>query len=268
MSTAAAIHLHADRQPQGWLGSILLAAAIHLLLFAVLFFGVRWQSRAPDTVSVELWVPPPPVLERAEPRPEPPLAEPPRPAPPVPKPEPKVEPKVEVPRPEIAIKDKPKPKPKPEAKPKPEPPKPAPAAKARDVEMDRRMREELLREQNTLKVEEERKAVQDMLARDAATAQQAAQQKALAAYTDKIRAKIKGSIGLLPQDIKGNPEAVFDVVQLPTGEVLSVKLKKSSGHRGYDESVERAILKASPLPKPERAEQFQRALELRFRPLD
>ena len=36
----------------------------------------------------------------------------------------------------------------------------------------------------------------------------------------------------------------------------------------YDEAVQRAILKSSPLPRPDRPEQFQRALTLRFRPLD
>ena len=73
---------------------------------------------------------------------------------------------------------------------------------------------------------------------------------------------------MLPPDIKGNPEAIFDVVQLPTGEVMSVRLRKSSGHRAYDAAVERAILKSSPLPKPDRPERFQRNLEIKFRPLD
>ena len=63
---------------------------------------------------------------------------------------------------------------------------------------------------------------------------------------------------MLPPDIAGNPEAIFDVVQLPTGEVMSVKLRKSSGHKAYDAAVERAILKSSPLPRPDRPEQFQR----------
>jgi len=259
--TAAAIHLHFDREQQGWLASVLLAAAIHLLLFAVLFFGVRWQSRAPDTISVELWVPPAQVAERVEPRPEPrpepPVVAPPKPEPPAPKPEPRVE----LPKPDIAVKDKPKPKPKPEAKPKPEPAKPAPVVKPRQEDVRKKFSEELAREQSALKADQERKALQDMLARDAASAQQ----KALAGYTDKIRGKIKGNI-VLPQDIKGNPEAVFEVVQLPTGQVLNVKLKKSSGHRGYDEAVERAILKSDPLPKPDSPNQFQRTLELKFKP--
>ena len=79
--------------------------------------------------------------------------------------------------------------------------------------------------------------------------------------------RIRGNINL-PPDIPGNPEAVFDVVQLPTGEIIDVKLRKSSGVRAYDEAVQRAILKSSPLPKPVPADLFQRSLELRFRPLD
>ena len=73
---------------------------------------------------------------------------------------------------------------------------------------------------------------------------------------------------MLPPGIPGNPEAIFDVVQLPTGDVDSVKLRKSSGHKAYDDAVERAIFKSSPLPKPDRPEQFQRSLEIKFRPLD
>ena len=58
----------------------------------------------------------------------------------------------------------------------------------------------------------------------------------------------------------------FDVVQLPTGEVIDVRLAKSSGVRAYDDAVQRAILKSSPLPRPAQAELFVRTLELRFRP--
>ncbi|CAN0496040.1 unnamed protein product, partial [Phaeothamnion confervicola] len=46
------------------------------------------------------------------------------------------------------------------------------------------------------------------------------------------------------------------------------KLKKSSGNQAYDQAVERATLKSSPLPKPDRGELFARELTLRFRPLD
>ena len=78
---------------------------------------------------------------------------------------------------------------------------------------------------------------------------------------------VRGNI-VLPPDLAGNPEAVFLVAQLPTGEVLSTKLARSSGHKGYDDAVERAILKSSPLPRPERPEIFSRELKLTFRPKD
>ena len=237
------------------LASAALSAAVHVVIFAMLFVGVRWQNPPPEPWTVELW---------EAPRPSPDFA----PAPALPAPEPKPEPRVE--KPDIELKAAPKPEP-PKAKPKPEPPKVAPkplAPKAvpqavADAEVQRRLGEELAREQQALALERERAALREAIARETA----AARARALEAWIERVRAKIRGNI-LLPPDLKGNPEAIFDVVQLPTGEVLSVRLRKSSGHPGYDQAVERAILKSSPLPQPERAELFQRELELRFRPLE
>ena len=79
----------------------------------------------------------------------------------------------------------------------------------------------------------------------------------------KIRIKILRNI---ISDVTENAEAVFEVVQLPTGEVLTVTKRKSSGIPAYDDAVERAINKSSPLPKPDQADVFQRTLTLRFRP--
>lgn len=256
--SAATAPMHFDERPEpGIAGSAVLAVLVHVLLFAVLFFGVRWQSRPPESISVELWVPPPPV-EQVEVKPAPAVE---------PSPPPKPEPVVEPPKPDIAIQAKPevKPKPKPEPpKPKPEPPKPKPEAvkpkpepaRPRDDEMQKRMRDELAREQGAVKIDRER---QELNA--------AAQKSALSAYAEKIKAKVKGN-WILPIDLKGNPEAVFDVIQLPTGEVLAVKLRKPSGNVAYDTAVERAILKSSPLPKPDKGELFQRELILTFRPRD
>ena len=148
---------------------------------------------------------------------------------------------------------------KPEPKPKPEPVKVQP--RPRDLEVQKKLREDIARAQNELKLEQESALIKDQLMRE----QAALNRGALAAYTDKIKAKIKGNI-VMPLDIKGNPEALFEVVQLPTGEVLTVRLKKSSGHHGYDMAVERAILKSSPLPKPDKGELFYRLLTLTFKP--
>lgn len=231
--------------------AVALAVAVHVVLAVALVLGVSWQSRAPDVVTVELWQPPPPAPPEVQP-------EPPRPAP---APEAKPEPRIE--KPDIAIKEAPKPKPKPEAKakPKPIPPKPD------DRLAQQRLKDELQREHQLLAAEHERQAVKDKMVRDVARSAATAREKGIATWVDKIRGKIKGNI-VLPPGIKGNPEALFLVTQLPTGEVLDAKLVISSGHTAYDEAVHRAILKSSPLPKPDSAGLFVRELKLTFRPVD
>lgn len=233
--------------------SATLSALVHIVLFGVMVFGVSWQSHRPDVVEVELWEAPP-VVQPAPPPPAPPKVEP-APPPPVAKP---------LPKPDIAVREKPKPKPKPEPKKAP-PPKP----KA-DPEVERRLREQLAQEQKALQAQQREQALQQLLARqqsDARARELDARAKGLAQWQDRIRGKIRGNI-ILPQDIAGNPEAIFDVTLLPTGEVLTVRKRKPSGHAGYDEAVERAILKSSPLPKPDNPALFERQLELRFRPQD
>jgi colicin import membrane protein len=250
MSAALAGHLLEPRIEESFAPAIALALAVHVLLAVVLSLGVRWQNRAPDVVQVELWQQPPPAP------PEPVVAPaPPKPAPaPVAKPEPRIE------KPDIALKEpaKPKPKPKPEVKPKP-------VAKPKPDETQAKvlLAEALQREQQQFAAAQEQQKMKEQLARDAA----AARSRALATWTDKIRAKIRGNI-ILPPDLKGNPEALFLVTQLPTGEVLQVQLVISSGSTAYDDAVYRAILKSSPLPKPDTPGLFVRELKLTFRPRD
>ncbi len=238
--------------------SALLALAVHVLLVAALMLGVHWQSRAPDVVTVELWQPPPePVARPALPQPK---VEPAPPPPPVAKPEPRIE------KPDIAIKEKPKPKPKPEVKPAPKPEpvvKPKPAPPPDETMAQRLLAEALQREDRQRAAERERQQIRDQLQRE----QFAARDRAMATWIDKIRAKIRGNI-VPPPNIQGNPEALVLVTQLPTGEVLEAKLVISSGHTAYDDAVIRAILKSSPLPKPDSAALFERELKLTFRPQD
>jgi colicin import membrane protein len=69
-------------------------------------------------------------------------------------------------------------------------------------------------------------------------------------YVGKLTAIIKSNTNFTGStDVPGNPKAVFKVEQLPTGEILSVRLTKSSGVPQFDEAVERGINKSSPLPK-------------------
>ncbi len=209
-----------------------LSVLVHMVLFAVLVFGLRWQSRHPDAVVAELWTELP-AIEPPEPKPE---------IKPQPAPEPKVEQKAA--KPDIAVeREKKKPK-------KEEPPL--------KFDMTQRMREQLAQEQQSLKRSRERQEVLKQFAPPAASVGDPR-------YIEKIIARIRPNI-IPPSDLKGNPEAIFDVVQLPTGEVLSAQLRKSSGNELYDVAVERAILKSSPLPRPDRPDQFQRELQLKFRP--
>ena len=227
--------------------SIALAIAVHLLLAGFLFYGVRWQTRATDVVEVDLVraSPAPPSLA--------PVAVPPAPAvKPPPAPPPKREPAPPPPKPDIAVKERDKPKPEPKVEPKPR--------------VDP-FQEQLKREAEQLAQRKQAdSAAQEFEQKQAAQAV-AARNKAIADYLGRIRGKIRGNI-VVPPEVKGNPEAVFDVTQLPSGEIVTVRLKRSSGHATLDAAIERAILKSNPLPKPEQADLFSRSLELRFRPLD
>lgn len=69
-------------------------------------------------------------------------------------------------------------------------------------------------------------------------------------YLASITSKIKSTTSYAGStDVAGNPKAVFKVEELPTGEIISIRLVKSSGIAAFDEAVERGINKASPLPK-------------------
>ena len=176
---------------------------------------------------------------------------------------------------EVELVDAPPPPPAPvvEAPKPPPPPKVEPEVKPKpDLELQKRMQEQLAMEQKALDQQRQERQLRELLAAqkaDAARKAAAARASALATWQATIGAKIRSNIPETAlEGIPGNPAAVFDVVQLPTGEVLTIRKRKSSGYPRYDEAVERAILKASPLPPPPTRELFQRELELTFRPQD
>jgi colicin import membrane protein len=254
-----------------WIAAAL-AVAVHLGFIVFLIFSVTWQNPKPEAVSVELYAPPAPEKIPPKPAPEPPKPppEPPKPPPEPPPEPPKPAPKVEPPQPtkaDIALKEKQER----ERKQKEEKEK-------KDIEKreaDKRDLEKKTQEEKRLAEVRERQtreaeALKALEAREQQAAKQAAKaaaSKANDAYIRSIQAKIKGNV-LVPQDIAGNPEAIFDVVQLPTGEIIDATLRKSSGVRAYDEAVQRAIIKSSPLPRPDAPDLWQRSLTLRFRPFD
>lgn len=258
-----------------WIAAIL-AVAVHVAFVLFLVFSVTWQNRKPEAVTVDLYapaavakaeapkaVPEPPKPEPAQPeppKPEPPKPQPPKPEPPKPPVEAPKPPPAEQPKPDIGLKEK---------------------QERMKKEQAERERKEKEKQDAEKKVQEKRLAeARDRQAREAQALQaqaererqaeqkaDAARAKADADYVRRIQAKIRGNV-VVPPDIPGDPEAVFDVVQLPTGEIIDVQLSKSSGVRAYDEAVQRAILKSSPLPRPDSPDMFRRNLTLKFRPLD
>lgn len=221
----------------------LLALAVHVVFFALLYFGFSWHTEPPQGMVVDLWSDLPDAKTgkaREVVRPEPKKVEPPKPQP---KPKPVEVPKpVEQPKPDIALKDKKKEPEKPKPQPKPEP-KPVPKV--------------------DLQAQQQAEAK-----RAAEAAQAAARGQVLNEYVGRIRAKIKHNI-VMPPDVADDALAIFDVTLLPDGSVLIAKLKKSSGNDVYDSAVERAILKSQPLPLPPDVTLFNRNfrnLELKFKP--
>lgn len=277
----------------GKVPALILTLLVHAGLLAFLFFGVQWKQEV-SPIEAELWseIPAPstgpqanpnlpvtPPEVKAEPKPEPP-----KPVPPVPPvlPAPPTPPKAEVrpvappvkavaptpAKPDIALKEdkkKQKETPKPEApaekaKPKPEkkpdsklPPLPGlPSLPGAPSAAD--------------ELRQVRGAQANAAAEGAANA--AARGKSDKAYKARITRKIRGNVTNLPGDIEGNPEAEFVITQLPTGEIINVQLRRSSGNSALDLAVERAIRRSSPLPQPDDPSLFQRQINMKYRPFE
>ncbi len=244
--------------------ALILAILVHLLLAIFLFFGIRWQTKH-EAVEVELWS----DVPQGAYKPPPPPPEP----KPVPNPEPKPEPKPEVkpdpkpaPKPDIVLKEeKKKPEPKKE-EPKPEPKKeekkPETPDWQKELERDQRDLKQRQREQALKNQVDREMSLHQAANRDAAAA--SARSKGLETYVDKIRAKVRGNLGFV--GVSGNPTVKFRVTQLPSGEIIGIRITKSSGVPAYDSAVERAIMKSSPLPLPPEKSLWERELDLTFCP--
>ena len=283
------------RRGRGRTLALALAIVVHAVFIGFLVWSVRWQSRPPEPVTAELYAAPQ-KIRAPDPEPKPAPAPEPKPVPPPPPPPPQ---KVEPDAAEIALKAKReeerRAKEKSEREKKLADDKRAAETKERLARETEAMREAAEREARDraaamkaradaekAKADAETKARAEAEAKARADAERAkaeaeakakaqaevnARSAAQADWVRRIQAKIRGNV-VLPPDLPGNPEAVFEVIQLPTGEILETQLRKSSGVRSYDEAVQRAIVKSSPLPRPDRPDLFSRTLTLRFRPLD
>ncbi len=215
-------HLEPGMLPAG-----ALALLVHVAFLALMVFGLNWKSYPPQGMTVDLWESlPPPNQSAASAKPLPPKQVP---SPPEVRPlPPKQEARPSPTKPDIALKEKVE--------------TPKPVVKKQSVPEEQKPRvaddlEQLVRDQEAL----EKQRVQ-----------QAAQSRALdviAEYKAKIMAKIRSRI-VLPPNIPDDSVAELDVTLLPGGDILSVRMRRSSGYVAFDSAVERAIILAKPLPLP------------------
>jgi len=239
-----------------------LALAMHCVLFAFLWVGIRWNND-PVGVDAEIWdmttqmaAPQAPEPE-PQPEPEPPAREP----EPTPTPPPEVVKPVQ-PDPDIALQKK-------KEKEKKELEQKIAEQKKKLEDEKKRLAAEQEKQDKLDKLEKEKaKKLAELKEKEKAAKARAAEMQRIMGsaaagstgtaarstapnldkgYVAKLRTKIMGRIDYpgAKQDI----EARFMVSQLPSGEVMSVKKTKSSGVAAYDTAVENAIYKASPLPK-------------------
>jgi colicin import membrane protein len=224
----SALVLRDSSHPEpGLLPAGALALLVHVAFLALMVFGLNWKSYPPQGMTVDLWDSLPPSSQSASSaKPLPPKQVP---SPPEVKPlPPKQETRPSPTKPDIALKEK------------VEPPKPVEKKQSVPEEQKPRVADDL------------EQLVRDQEALEKQRVQQAAQSRALdviAEYKAKIMAKIRSRI-VLPPNIPDDSVAELDVTLLPGGDILSVRMRRSSGYVAFDSAVERAIILAKPLPLP------------------
>lgn len=88
---------------------------------------------------------------------------------------------------------------------------------------------------------------------------------ALADYLGMISQKVTRN-WIRPPGTRAGLEAVVLVTQIPGGVVIGAQIVSCNGDEAVCRSIERAVLKASPLPLPDDAALFDRSLRFTFKP--
>lgn len=143
-------------------------------------------------------------------------------------------------------------------------------------EREQQERDRAAREAAALRQREEQaRAERERVAREAAA--QADAQAALAAEAERAEAEMAAEYVRMiesrikqhwrrPRSARPGIECVVEVVQLQTGDVMSAVVESCNGDDDVRQSIVRAVLDASPLPKPPDPSLFNRNLRVNFRP--
>lgn len=141
-------------------------------------------------------------------------------------------------------------------------------AAKRKQEEERLRREEEARKKAAQEAELKQKMEEEqrrLAAENERLAQERARQNAtlIQRYMADIRNKVERN-WLRPPGTRTGMTCTVLVQQLPTGDVVNVRITRSSGDPVFDRSVENAVHKASPLPPPPVPELFEREIEFKF----
>ena len=277
------------------LPSFLLAVFVHAILLSFLWFGISWQSNEPVAVEAEVWdmsvqtaaAPPLPAEPPPEPEPEPQPVQRAEPPPPVERPAPtppdialerEKERKAEQLKKDLAEREEKRKKEIAEQKKKEDEKKKKEEADRKELakkEADEKKKKELADKKKAADAARAEAARLDKIRQEdlkrmagamgsGGSAEKSTAPKIDSGYVAAITAKIKSNTTYAGgTNVPGNPKAVFKVDQLPTGEIMSVRLAKSSGVPEFDRAVENGIRKASPLPTKKDGT-VERNLEVNF----
>jgi colicin import membrane protein len=138
-----------------------------------------------------------------------------------------------------------------EAKRKKEQDAKAAAAKKRQAEESRQKREREAELKRRMAEEERRAAAVDA--------------GLLAQYVAQIQARVQRA-WIRPPTARAGLNCVVYVTQVPGGEVVGVRVGECNGDEYVRQSIEAAVYRASPLPKPADPSLFERNLRLEFKP--
>ncbi len=227
----------------------LVSLALHALLLVAL--TANWASSESEVVKVK---PAPKVINARlvdvsefQPKPKPKPRAKPKPTPKVAKPKPKP---IAKPKPKPVTKTPVKPAPKPKAEPKPDP-------RITEEELAAITRADMARAM----------AAEDEVLEATATADEMA-----ASYASLIQQTVV-NYWSRPPSARNGMEALLQIQLIPTGDVVSVSVLKSSGNSAFDRSAINAVEKAGSFPElqklPNREfEKTFRRFRLLFRPED
>ena len=87
----------------------------------------------------------------------------------------------------------------------------------------------------------------------------------LAQYVAQIQARVQRA-WIRPPTARAGLNCVVYVTQVPGGEVVGVRVGECNGDDYVRQSIEAAVYRASPLPKPADPSLFERNLKLEFKP--